>query len=399
MGRERAVMTPLEQIAPAEVGERLRIARDAANMTQAAAAQAIDVARTTIVAIEQGQRRVRINELQKLAKAYRTSVNALLRREAVHVDLAPRFRKLNGNHDGTDAAAELLADLAKAEVELENLLGVQRVRNYPPERPLLPGDVRAQAEQDATELRHRLGLGIAPISDLVTILEMELGVRVYVRRFDGRISGLFAYDDAIGACMLLNANHPRDRRAQTAGHETGHFISTRRQPEILYQHEEENSREERYATTFARALLTPARGVLQKFQEVTAGAERVTRRHIIVLAHYFGVSREAMVRRLEELGSVKPGTWDWFQANGGVTDEQARQVLGDLSVPDAYKADADRPTTLRLNLLAVEVERQGLLSEGQLSRLLRLDRVELREILGNDEAEGGEGDGVINRVD
>jgi Zn-dependent peptidase ImmA (M78 family)/DNA-binding XRE family transcriptional regulator len=399
MGRERAVMTLLEQIAPAEVGERLRIARDAANMTQAAAAQAIEVARTTIVAIEQGQRRVRINELQKLAKAYRTSVNALLRREAVHVDLAPRFRKLNGNHDGTDAAAELLADLAKAEVELENLLGVQRVRNYPPERPLLPGDVKAQAEQDATELRQRLGLGIAPISDLVTILEMELGVRVYVRRFDGRISGLFAYDDAIGACMLLNANHPRDRRAQTAGHETGHFVSTRRQPEILYQHEEENSREERYATTFARALLTPARGVLQKFQEVTAGADRVTRRHIIVLAHYFGVSREAMVRRLEELGSVKSGTWDWFQANGGVTDEQARQVLGDLSVPDAYKADADRPTTLRLNLLAVEAERQGLLSEGQLSRLLRLDRVELREILGNDGVEGGEDDGVINRVD
>jgi len=392
-------MTLLEQITPAEVGERLRLARDAANMTQAAAAQAIDVARTTIVAIEQGQRRVRMNELQKLAKAYRTSVNALLRREAVHVDLAPRFRKLNGNHNGTNAAAELLADLAKAEVELENLLGVQRVRNYPPERPLLPGDVRAQAEQDATELRQRLGLGIAPISDLVTILEMELGVRIYVRRFDGRISGLFAYDDAIGACMLLNANHPRDRRAQTAGHETGHFVSTRRQPEILYQHEEENSREERYAATFARALLTPARGVLQKFQEVTAGADRITRRHIIVLAHYFGVSREAIVRRLEELGSVKPGTWDWFHANGGVTDEQARQVLGDLSVPDAHKADADRPTTLRLNLLAVEAERQGLLSEGQLSRLLRLDRVELRQILGNDDVEGGEGDGVINRVD
>ena len=45
-------------------------------------------------------------------------------------------------------------------------------------------------------------------------LEMELGVRVYVRRLDGRISGLFAYDDGLGACMLLNANHPRDRRTQ-----------------------------------------------------------------------------------------------------------------------------------------------------------------------------------------
>lgn len=393
-------MTLLEQMSPIEAGERLRVAREGADVTQATAATSIGVARTTIVAIEQGERRVRLDEVQKLAKLYGTSVNALLRREAVHVDLAPRFRKLPGNHDGAaDVAAGLLASLAKAEVELENLLGVERVRNYPPERPILKGDVRTQAENDAAELRQRLGLGNAPIADFVTLLEMEMGVRVYVRRFDGRISGLFAYDDALGACMLLNANHRRERRTQSAGHETGHFISTRRQPEILHDHETENSREERYANAFARALLTPSRGVMQKFQEVTAGSDRLTRRHVIVLAHFYGVAREAMVRRLEELSLVKPGTWDWFEGNGGITDEQARQVLGDLGAPDLQKAEADRPTTLRLNLLADEVHRQGLLSEGQLARLLHLDRIELREILSNDETEGDEGDGVINRVD
>ena len=393
-------MTPLEQIAPKEVGERLRIVREGANITQAAAAKAIGVARTTLVAIEQGERRARMSELQQLAKLYGTSVNALLRQESVHVDLAPRFRKVIGSENSAaDAAAELMADLAKAEVELENLLGIKRVRNYPPERPLLRGDVRAQAEQDATELRQRLGLGAGPITGIVTLLEMELGVRVYIRRFDGRISGLFAYDDVLGACMLINANHPRDRRTQTAGHETGHFISTRREPEILHTDEAENSREERYANAFARAFLTPARAVMQKFQEVTAGSDRLTRRHVIVLAHFFGVSREAMVRRLEELGVIKPGTWDWFQSNGGISDEQARQVLGDLRPPDAYKAEADRPTTLRLNLLASEAYRQGLLSEGQLGRLLHLDRIELREILSSQELEGSEADGVTTLLD
>jgi Zn-dependent peptidase ImmA (M78 family)/DNA-binding XRE family transcriptional regulator len=394
-------MTPLEQISPIETGERLRIAREGANVTQAAAANAIGVARTTVVAIEQGDRRVRMNELQKLAKLYGTSVNALLRQEAVHVDLAPRFRKLDGNHGGAVMdAAQLLGDLAKAEVELEDLLGIHRVRNYPPERPILKGDVRAQAEQDAAELRQRLGLASAPINDIVSLLEMEMGVRVYVRRFDGRISGLFAFDDALGACMLLNANHPRDRRTQTAAHETGHLVSTRRQPEILHdERHEDNSREERYAIAFACAFLTPARAVMQKFQEVTAGSDRLTRRHIIILAHFFGVSREALVRRLEELQLVKTGTWDWFQSNGGITDGQARQVLGDLLPADTQKAQADRPTTLRLNLLAAEAARQGLLSEGQLARLLRLDRVELREILNNQEVEEDEGDGAINRLD
>src|ERR1039458_1435631 len=196
LGGECLVMTPLEEITPADAGDRLRIAREAARITQADAAAAINVARTTIVAIEKGERRVRMNELQQLAKLYGTSVNALLRREAVHVDLTPRFRKLCGNDVAADAAANLMTELAKAEVELENLLSAKRIRNYPPERPLLRGDVRAQAEQDATELRQRLGLALGPVSDIVTLLEMELGVRVYIRRFDGRISGLFAYDDA-----------------------------------------------------------------------------------------------------------------------------------------------------------------------------------------------------------
>jgi Zn-dependent peptidase ImmA (M78 family)/DNA-binding XRE family transcriptional regulator len=393
-------MTPLHHVDPADAGERLRIAREGAGITQAAAAASIKIARTTLVAIEQGQRRVRIDELQQLAGLYGTSVNALLRQEALHVDLAPRFRKLVGSNEAdADAAVQLMADLAKAEVELENLLGVSRVRDYPPERPILRGDVRAQAEQDATELRQRLGLGISPVSDIVTLLELELGVRVYVRRFDPRISGLFAYDEALGPCILLNANHPRDRRTQSAAHECGHFLSTRREPEILHKDDAENSREERYANAFGRAFLTPTRSVMQKFQEVTAGSDRLTRRHIIVLSHFFGVSREAMVRRLEELELAKLGTWDWFQANGGITDEQARQVLGDLPAPDASKVDADRPTTLRLNLLAAAAYQQGLLSEGQLSRLLRLDRVELREILDGLEMEGSEADGVTELLD
>jgi Zn-dependent peptidase ImmA (M78 family)/DNA-binding XRE family transcriptional regulator len=389
-------MTLLEEMSPKDVGERLRIARESAKFTQADAASSIDVARTTLVAIEAGQRRVRMSELQQLTKAYGTSVNALLREEAVHVDLAPRFRKLfDSKDDAAAAAAELMGNLVKAEVELENLLGIKRVRNYPPERPILRGDVRAQAEHDATELRDRLGLGIRPVPDIVTLLEMEFGVRVYVRRLDSRISGLFAYDEALGPCILLNANHPRERRTQSAAHECGHFVSSRRSAEILHRNELENTREERYANAFGRAFLTPARAVMQKFQEVVAGSDRLTRRHVIILAHFFGVSREAIVRRLEELGSVKGGTWDWFQANGGITDEHARQVLGDLSSPDPDKAEADRPTTLRLNLLAAEAYRQGILSEGQLTRLLCLDRVEVREVLDSQEVGGSESDGTI----
>ena len=388
--------SPLEEMSPVEVGERLRVAREAAKLKQAEAATAVDIARTTLVAIEQGQRRVRMSELQQLAKLYGTSINALLRKEAVHVDLTPQFRKLSLQlDDAVEHAVQLLSELAKAEVELENLLGVKRIRNYPPERPILPGDVRSQAEQNAHELRQWLGLGLRPIRDIVTLLEMEMGVRVYIRRVDGRISGLFAYDDALGACVLLNANHTRERRTQTAAHECAHLLSTRRQAEILDGGFQENSRAERYAAAFARAFLTPPRAVMQKFKEVTAGSEKLTRRHVIVLAHAFGVSREAMVRRLEELGLTKPGTWDWFEEFGGISDDQARQVLGDLPGPDSHRIDADRPTSLRLGLLAGEAWRRSLLSEGQLARMLHLDRVEVRQMFDGLEIEGSEADGAL----
>ena len=286
-------------------------------------------------------------------------------------------------------------DLVRADVELENALGVNRTRNYPPERPILPGDIRAQAEQDAQELRDWLGLGPGPVTDIVSILDLQLGVRVYVRPLDSKVSGLFAYDDMAGACILLNANHPPERLTQSGVHETAHFISTRRQPEVLTEDERFTSREERYANAFQRSFITPARAVRQRFAEITAGQSHLTRRHIILLAHSLGVSREAMVRRLEELKLAREGTWDWFVANGGVTDDQVRQVLGEL--PDR-KVNAARALGLvppRLALLAREAWKKEIYSEGQLARLLQLNRHEIREILDGAEKEESEANELV----
>ena len=380
-----------EKLSDVEIGERLRLARESAKITQADAAKTIDVARTTIVAIEQGQRRARMEELQRLAVIYKTSVNAILRREAVHLDMVPRFRKLTQSLDNAiEDSTRLLNDLVRAEVELENMLGIERARNYPPERPILPGDVRAQAEQNAQELRDWLGLGAGPVLDIISILDLQLGIRVYIRRLDSKVSGLFAYDETAGACILLNANHPVDRLRQSGTHELAHFVSTRRQPEVLVEEDKVSSREERYANCFARCFLTPARAVRQRFAEITAGQSHLTRRHIILLAHAFSVSREAMARRLEELELAKAGTWDWFVANGNITDEQAREVLGVLPERHLCSAAVQGPVPPRLGLLAREAWRRGFYSEGQLARLLQLDRHETRMVLDGVELEESE---------
>ena len=374
--------TSLNDIPMAELGRRLRAAREAAGITQASAASAIDVARTTLVAIEQGQRRILLKEIQSLCHLYGTNVNALCREEAVKVDFEVQFRRHPNSRSGPIAqATKLLADLARAELELEALLGVKRARQNPPERPLLSGDIRAQAEEDAQELRLCLGIGLGPLQDIFSLLELSLGARLYVRKLDSSISAAFAYSPETGPCFLLNANHPRSRRVYSAAHELGHFINNRNDAMVLFRASPGDSREERYADSFARAFLTPARQTIQRFQEVTAGSSKLTRRHIILLAHYFGVSREALVRRLEELLLVKKGTWDWFASEGGITDDQVKQVLGDRLEANEASAGLREPTELRLHLLIEQVYRQGLMSEGQLAQLLRIDRLELRGIL------------------
>ena len=291
---------------------------------------------------------------------------------------------------GIEQAARVLSDLVRVEVELENILGIHKPYNYPAEKTILPGDVRKQAEQDAQSLRNWLGIGEGPIQNLFALLELQLGVRVYARKLDAKVSGLFAYDEAVGACILINVGHRQDSRTLTGAHELGHFIATRRRPEIYQDEKYENSREERYANAFASAFLMPARAVMEKFKELTIGSSHLTRRHIILLAHFFGVSRQATVLRLEELGLTKKGTWDWFIDNGGITDEQVRQVIG----PAAYgPAPGEEAQSSRLFLLAIEAWKKDLIREWQMSEMLKLDGEKVRELL--DEAEEDETDDLF----
>ena len=130
----------MQELVDTDVGARLRVAREGAGLTQAAAAEAIGVARTTLVALEKGQRRPRIGEIQELARRYGTSANALLRREAAHVDLTPRFRRL-GTADGRELLSEgQLARLLRLDrVELRKMLDDDAVDGSGPDgAPKLP---------------------------------------------------------------------------------------------------------------------------------------------------------------------------------------------------------------------------------------------------------------------
>jgi Zn-dependent peptidase ImmA (M78 family)/DNA-binding XRE family transcriptional regulator len=364
-------------LGPAELGERLRSARSGANLTQDAAATAIGMARTTLVAIEKGQRAVRPDELWAFARLYGVSAGKLMSPDAVHVDLSARFRRAEGKKASL-AAAEALAllnRLATGAVQLERLLGQPLRTDYPPPIRVNPGIVNQQAEDAAINLRTRLGVGLGPIPDPISLLELELGLRIFFRPLAAKISGLYAYDPSIGACILINANHHWKRRIQTAAHETGHFVSDRSHADILDEEEVSVSTEERFAKRFGSAFLMPASGVRARFEQIVGADNRFDVRELILLARQFGAATEAMCRRLEELNLLPQGTWDSMRERGFASDLE-RNVIGETSAQP-------KPGLVSAHLayLAVIAIERELLSEGQACDLLAVDRLELREAL------------------
>jgi Zn-dependent peptidase ImmA (M78 family)/DNA-binding XRE family transcriptional regulator len=370
-------MNTLDRMDPAKLGDRLRIARSSAGLTQEDAARKLAVARTTLIAIEQGQRRIRSEELRKLSDLYRVKLNDLLRDTAVHVDLTAKFRHAAGEaFEGSapEDAVRLLNRLAATLVELEERLGQRLDFYYPPEKPIFPGSLEEQAEDLALDLRHKLGLGIAPIGDIMSLAELELGIRLFIRPIDSAISGLFAFDLSTGPCMLINAKHPPERQAQTVAHEIGHFLTTRSSPEVNEESALDNSRQERFVTLFALSFLMPATAVRRRFQDSTAATGRFSPRHLILMAHTFNVAVEAMCRRLEGLSLLPQGTFDSLKERG-FQIEAAKRAIGDTALTSRSKPPP------RLMLLATIAYQKGLLSEGQLCEMLSVGRVELREYL------------------
>ncbi len=385
-------MSHLENIDRSTLGLRLRKARLSSGMTQSQVASKLSVSRPTLVAIENGKRRLRLDELQSFAVCYMTSVNRLLAGDTVHLDLCTRFRRGTSRPESTVQAILLLNKLASAMVELENLLGVRVNPTIVPEFPIVRGAIDRQAEEAALTLRHRIGIGLSPINDVVSLIEIELGIRVFIRDISSSISGLFGYDQTVGACILLNANHPRERQSMTACHEIGHFLSSRLFGDIVYFREDDDAgEEERFANSFSYAFLMPSVAVRQRFRELVEVNRKFTPRHLVFMASIFHVSLEAICRRLERLELLPNGTFESLRDRGFTQEIAHRGLKGPLS------GKPTRHTSFRLTHLVTSALRRGLLSEGQVSRMLDLDRVDVRKMV--DDVWGAEEDEIAIPLD
>jgi Zn-dependent peptidase ImmA (M78 family)/DNA-binding XRE family transcriptional regulator len=383
---------PLNAVDLRAVGARLREAREARGWTQQDAADRLGVARTTMVAIEKGERRLKPGELVELAGLYGRPVADLLQRGAPAEGFAVQLR---GVLPAAPVDTELLPHLEEFQnlcedyARLEAMCEAPLRRRYPPEYDIRGVDPEIVAEDVAVGERNRLALGEGPLLNLRDLLEADVGLRIFQMDLPSKVAGLFAFTDSLGGCLAVNRNHPPERRRASLLHEYGHFLSSRYRPEIhLEQRYERRPAAERFAETFARAFLMPASGLRRRFLELERERSRgITYGDLCRLAHFYAVSVEAMIRRLEELRLVPAATWDRLQLEGFRVRE-AQRLLGLTPL-----ATDDEILPARFVALAVEAWQEGHLSEGQLARVLRTDRLGARERVRRlGEAPAGDGD-------
>ena len=355
----------LESVDPRALGRRLQEARKSRGLTQQDAADALSVARTTITALEKGDRRVRAEELVRLAGIYGRQVNDLVGSREPIPDFAVQFRAAAarsgqaGAQEDVNQAVNDFQRLCEDYDQLERLNGVSLGHAYPTQYPAKGISAELAAQDVASAERNRLGLGDGPLLRLRELLEEDVDLRVFSIELPSRIAGLFAYTDELGGCMAINARHPRERRRWTLAHEYGHFLTGRYQSEIaILGGYARQPASERLADAFAGCFLMPESGLQRRFNELSrSGGGRLTAADVCRMAHHYFVSVEAMMLRLEQMGVVPRGTWDRLRDRGFKVRE-AQQQLG-----LAPQASNDRSLPARYVFLAVRAFEAGELSE------------------------------------
>ena len=375
----------MDAVAPRILGQRLQEARKARGLTQQDVADSLELARTTVTALEKGERRIHPDELISLAGLYGRPVSSFVGARAPSADFAVQFRTSVNKASSPEAQQALrrgvqeFQGLCEDYRWLEAITGASPRQSYPPQYEMAGVPPEDAAEDVAASERNRLGLGDGPVLNLREVLENDAALRIFYTGLPSNLAGIFAYTEDLGGCIAVNSRHPEERRRWSMAHEYGHFLTNRFRPELTaLGRTGRSSASERFADAFAAALLMPSSGLRRRFYQISrAGDGAVTAAEICRLAQYYFVSLEAMMLRLEELRLIPGGAWERLR-DRGFRVREAQEQLG-LAL---YPHD-DAPLPLRYQFLAVQADVEGDLTEGEVCRVLRQDRLSARETVQN----------------
>ncbi|MFZ4729672.1 MAG: ImmA/IrrE family metallo-endopeptidase [Pseudanabaena sp.] len=269
--------------------------RKSLRLSQERLAEMAGVTRQSINNYEKGKTLPDSKTLSDLAYVLGVGLDDLLRAEGDD-QLQFRFRARESFGKSPQFAAQVCKLLATY-TQLEQAVGLHP---YAPEST--PCD-KVQGNEEyiqeiASQFRHRIGLGDAPISNLFEAVE---GVGLKVLRLPVLAEGFFglgACSSDSGAFVLINSNVTIERQIFTLAHEIGHLIFHRGEYQDTLKDEgtkDEEKFREGVANYFAGHLLV----CQPEFERVY----RFTK-DILKLKVHFRVSYQTILRRLSDMKQI-----------------------------------------------------------------------------------------------
>jgi Zn-dependent peptidase ImmA (M78 family) len=371
------------------IGAQLQAARKALGLTQSDVGEQMGMVTSTISAIEAGKRAVTGAELYNFSQIYGRPVSFFLSTGALQDSGGFRylFRAVADKLYERTPLVEL-ERLADDYDLLEDLVGV-------PPLPLPPdyAGFGFQTEHDAETLaemeRARLGLGDAPVTELMDLLDATVGIRTFLVPVNQNNWSSVSVQDRNGRpCIAVNSKDEVYRRQFDLAHEYGHVLVhlfRKDGPPARIEGSTPVGRvsaEERFANAFASAFLMPRRAVLQQLELVLkTNAGQFTDFDMVHLAMQFGVSGQAMTNRLVTLRKLPRDVADAYWKQGGRRFNALAEMLGyDVQDPEGFhKKPAILPT--RYRYLAMKAYEDDEISLAKLAELLREPYHDLRSTM------------------
>lgn len=296
------------------IGSQLRVARESMALSIEEVASELGLKPLEMKHWETDLEEPSIELLWQLAELYNRSTDFFLKEtKPFPQDVAFRLSKhkqLSQLSLESRKVLVLFEELCRAESELENLLGRRHQVNI---KRLQNGK---DAESLAVNERRRLTLDEEPIPnrakdrDVRTLLT-EQGIRIFELPVkEAEFAGFSLWHPDYGPCMLVNAKDIPGRRAFTMAHEYAHFILSA-PPSLCDLNVDES--DEHFANEFAASFLIPASDLRKQFENRGLVGRLPTEAELNPLKLRYGVSLEALARRLEKIGLVPYGFTDKYK--------------------------------------------------------------------------------------
>ena len=278
-----------------QIGERLRIARDAIGCTLEKTAEETGIGQSSLCEFENGKREPRFSQLSRLAEFYKRPIEFFLSDNSP-VGAAMLWRDPPSREEQIKKTEAEFRQRCEQFHRLEVLMAEPKATDLPQAKGSREKFSYRDGAQLAEEFQKQFLLSEIPSGLLRQVLEEKFRVKIFHLAFSG--SAISVLSPEFGAAVLLNSQNKLWRRNSDLAHELFHLLTWNifRDPNPSTCAASET--EEKLADAFASRLLLPTDAVKNRIDDLKDAKGQISMERLDEIAREFGVSLKALLWRL-----------------------------------------------------------------------------------------------------